>query len=68
MPAMRQRSQERQSSSQTNQRTGLSSRHYFYVGHYKCRSISNSPDLIAAAERRSNRPGKLSYVIYLDPA
>lgn len=45
-----------------------SSRHYFYVGHYKCRSISNSPAVIAAAARESSRQGELSYVIYLDAA
>jgi hypothetical protein len=46
----------------------LSSKHYFFVGNYKCRDISNSPADIAAAEKESQRPGKLSYVIYLDAA
>jgi hypothetical protein len=46
----------------------LSSKHYFFVGHYKFRSISRSPAVIAAAEKKSQRPGELSYVIYLDAA
>jgi hypothetical protein len=46
----------------------LSSQHYFFVGYYKFRSISNAPTVIAAAEKKSHRPGELSCVIYLDAA
>ncbi|MCL2895337.1 hypothetical protein [Brenneria tiliae] len=41
-------------------------RKYKFVGHFRCISGSNDPEIIKAAEQRSGRTGKLSYVLSLE--